>query len=242
MKILNLGCGTKTSDNPDVTNIDWSIYLRLKRNRLLRTIVPLLVNGERLERFKSLPDNIMVRNLAKGLPFNSNSIDAVYHSHFLAHLDKDIARILLLEIRRVLKPGGIHRLVVPDLEKTCRGYISHIAISDNDSTEASNHDSYIAEIIELAVRREAYGTSQQKPFRRFIENVFLGDARRRGETLQWMYDRISLSALLIGLGYKNPQLRSYNTSLIPNWNHYGLDLDKRGNEYKPESLYIEAQK
>ena len=242
MKILNLGCGSKISLRPEVINIDWSIYLRSKRNRLLRTIVPLLIKGERKYRFNSLPDNIMVHNLAKMLPFDSNSIDVVYHSHLLEHLDKDPAKIFLLEVRRVLKSDGIQRIVVPDLEKACRDYIAHISISEINDDEASNHNSYVAAIIEQSVRREASGTSKQKPLRKFIENVFLGDARRRGETHQWMYDRINLSVLLISLGYKNPKLQSFNTSLIPNWNHYGLDSDENGNQYKPESLYIEAQK
>jgi predicted SAM-dependent methyltransferase len=108
----------------------------MKRNRLLRTIVPLLVKGERLDRFNSLPDNIMVYNLAKGLPFDSTSVDVVYHSHFLEHLDKDIAKIFLLEVRRVLKPSGIQRIVVPDLEKACLDYISHISISESNNDEA----------------------------------------------------------------------------------------------------------
>ncbi len=240
MKILNLGCGTKTSTRPEMTNIDWSIYLRLKRNWLLRAIVPLFVKGERLDRFKSLGDNIMVHNLAKGIPFESNTIDVVYHSHLLEHLDKDFVKLFLLEIKRVLKPNGIIRIVVPDLEKICKDYISHISISENNDHEAQNHDNYIMPIIEQSVRRESYGTSQQKPLRRFFENTFLGDARRRGETHQWMYDKINLSALLISLGYKNPKLQSYNTSSIPDWNNYGLDVDENGNEYKPESLYIEA--
>lgn len=242
MKILNLGCGSKVSSSPDVINIDWSIYLRLKRNPLLRTIVPLLLKGERLSRFNALSDNIMVHNLAKGLPFASDSIDVVYHSHLLEHLDRDIAPIFLLEVKRVLKSGGIHRIVVPDLEKFCTAYISHISICENDFNEARKHDQYVAAIIEQSVRKEASGTSQQKPIRRFIENALLGDARRRGETHQWMYDRANLSALLVDMGYKNVILQTYNTSLVPNWNQYGLDLDEHGNQYKPDSLYIEAQK
>lgn len=242
MKILNLGCGIKTSARPEVTNIDWAIYLRFKRNRLLRTLVPLWLTGERLDHFNSLPDNIMVYNLANGIPYDSNSIDVVYHSHMLETLDRDNARIFLLEVRRVLKPGGIQRIVAKDLEKTCQEYLSHISLSENSALEASNHDSYIAAILEESIRRESYGTSQQKPVIRFIENTFLGDARRRGETRQWFYDRINLSALLVSLGYNNPQLQSYNSSLIPNWNDYGLDLDENGNEYKPESFYMEAQK
>ena len=242
MRILNLGCGTKVSSSPDVINIDWSVYLRLKKSRILRGVAPLLVKGERLHRLQSLPDNIMVHNLATGLPFASGSIDVVYHSHVLEHFDRDRAEMLLLEAKRVLKSGGITRIVVPDLEKACKTYISHISICENDTDEAGKHDSYVAAMIEQCVRREASGTGQQKPLRRFVENVLLGDARRRGETHQWMYDRINLCALLLRLGYRNPQRQSYNTSLIPNWNQYGLDLDDNGNEYKPESLYIEAQK
>jgi len=242
IKILNLGCGTKVSLSQDVINIDWSVYLRLKRNRLLRTVVPLLLKGERLNRFNTLSNNIMVHNLAKGLPFASDSIDVVYHSHLLEHLDRDIARIFLLEIKRILKSSGIQRIVVPDLEKACEAYISHISICENNPDEASKHDQYVATIIEQSVRKEAYGTSQQQPVRRFVENAFLGDARQRGETHQWMYDRVSLTALLVGLGYKNIVLQNYNTSLVQNWNQYGLDLDEHSDQYKPESLYIEAQK
>lgn len=242
MKILNLGCGTKTSSNPEVINVDWSIYLRLKKSQVLRLLVPLLIKNERLNRFSSLSNNIIVHNLAKGIPFNSSTIDVVYHSHLLEHLDRDVAERFLLEVKRVLKPGGIQRTVVPNLEKLCRDYILHIPMCENNADEISKHDSYVAAIIEQSVRREAYSTSQQKPLRRFLENVFLGDARRRGETHQWMYDKVNLSALLISLGYKNLQLQGYSTSIVPNWIQYGLDTDEHGNEYEPDSLYIEAQK
>ncbi len=242
MKILNLGCGTKVSSSQNVINIDWSIYLRLKKNRFLRPIVPLLLKGERLIRFNGLSDNIVVCNLAKGIPFSSDSIDIVYHSHLLEHLDRNIAKIFLLEVKRVLKTGGIQRVVVPDIEKACMSYISHLSICENNLDESMRHDQYISAIIEQSVRKEASGTSQQKTIRRFVENAILGDTRRRGETHQWMYDRVNLSALLIAIGYKNIVLQDYNTSLIPNWNEYRLDLDEHGNQYKPESLYIEAQK
>ena len=240
MKILNIGCGSKTSAIQDVINIDWSMYLRLKRNRILRPFAPLLLQGERLDRFNFLSENILVHNLAKGIPFLSNTIDVVYHSHFLEHLDRGIARDFLLEVKRVLKPGGIHRIVVPDLEKACRAYIAHISICESDTDEAGKHDSYVARLIEQSVRKEAYGTSQQNRIRRIIENVFLGDARRRGETHQWMYDKINISVLLGSLGYTGIKLQQYNTSMIPDWGKYGLDLDERGNEYKPDSLYVEA--
>ncbi|MEO1054473.1 MAG: methyltransferase domain-containing protein, partial [Bacteroidota bacterium] len=126
MRILNLGCGTKTSDKEGVVNIDWSIYLRLKKSKLLKLFAPLVLRGVRMERFRALPDNVMVHNLSKGIPFDSNSVDMVYHSHLFEHLDRDIAEGFLNEVKRVLKPGGIHRIVVPDMEYLCKAYLTHL--------------------------------------------------------------------------------------------------------------------
>ncbi len=242
MKILNLACGTKTSSKPEVINIDWSAYLRIGKSPLLRAGVRLLLSGDRLERYRGMPGNIMLHDLRKQLPFAPESVDAVYHSHFLEHLDRDFAEELLLEIKRVLKAGGVQRIVVPDFERVCREYLSHILECGRNPAEASRHDHYIAAIIEQSIRREAHGTSRQKPFRRLIENALLGDARRRGETHQWMYDRISLPALLLRLGYRDIRLQTHSSSLIPDWYRYGLDLDSQGREYKPASLYVEALK
>lgn len=242
MNILNLGCGTKTSSRQEVTNIDWSVYLRLKKNKVFAPFIPLLIKGERLNKFNTLPDNIVVHNLATGIPAESGSIDVVYHSHMLEHLDRNAAKDFMFEIKRVLKPGGIQRIVVPDFEKACQAYIANISYCEQNPDESNTHDDYISGLIEQSVRKEAFGTSQQKPLRKFIENFLLGDARRRGETHQWMYDRINLSVLLINLGYKEVHIQDFNISLIQNWNEYGLDVDDQGNQYKPGSLYVEAVK
>jgi SAM-dependent methyltransferase len=239
MLILNLGCGIKVSANPDVINVDWSMYFRLK-NPFFYKLAPLILDSERLLRFNALPNNVMPYNLAKGIPFASNSVDVVYHSHLLEHLDRNVAQIFLSEIKRVLKIGGILRIVVPDLHILCQTYLDHIAEAEADPREADRHDEYVARIIEQSVRKEAFGTSQQSPLRRWIENKFLGDARHRGETHQWMYDKINLSNMLFKTGYRNIQQRTYETSEIPGWHNYGLDLDEYGNEYKPSSLYLEA--
>jgi ubiquinone/menaquinone biosynthesis C-methylase UbiE len=242
MKILNLGCGNKTSKNPEFINIDWSIYLKIKNNPFLKLTASIFLNEERLEKLKSLPKNIKIHDLANGIPFEDNTVDAVYHSHFLEHLERQAAKEFLMEIRRVLKPGGICRIVVPDFELNCKSYILHIADCESNQAEIDKQDDYIAGIIEQSVRQEAHGTSRQKPLRRFIENILLGDARKRGEIHQWMYDRFSLKAMLLQLGYLEIHIKKYNESLIPNWNSYGLDLDENGNEYKPGSLYVEGVK
>ena len=51
-------------------------------------------------------------------------MDVVYHSHLLEHLQQEEGEDLIQECFRVLKPGGILRIVVPDLERICRDYLS----------------------------------------------------------------------------------------------------------------------
>lgn len=242
MLVLNLGCGTKVSSSSDVINVDWSVYLRLRKNPVLKPLVPFVLSSERRSRFNSLPSNIMVHDLSKGLPFEEGSVDAVYHSHLLEHLDRGTAREFLSEVRRVLVTGGVQRIVVPDLEHLCREYVSHLAECEQVPRNAGAHDDYVAALIEQSVRREAAGTSQQAPTRRAVENALLGDARRRGETHQWMYDRVNLAYMLEDLGYRNVTVQAFDSSRIPGWDGYGLDRDDAGGEYKPGSLYLEAEK
>lgn len=212
VRVLNLGCGTKTSGCPDVVNIDCSVYLRIRRNPLLRSAVPLFLCGARLERYRSLLANILVHDLSRGLPFESNSVDVVYHSHMLEHLDRAIVPGFLAEVLRVLKPGGIQRVVVPDLEVLCGRYLEHLAACQSDRREIARHDSLVAAFLEQSVRKESDATSRQGPVRRFLENLLLGDARRRGAMHQWMYDRCNLGAVLEEAGYRDVSVEADNTS------------------------------
>jgi SAM-dependent methyltransferase len=226
-----------------VVNVDWNIYLRVKRNPFLKPLAPLVFRGRRLQFLRGISDNILVHDLSKGLPFADESVDVVYHSHLLEHLDREVAPRFLIEIRRVLKPNGILRIVVPDFEDAAHKYLDHIALCECDSAEADRHDTFIAAMIEQITRRECAHTRLQPPLRRFLENKLLGDARRRGEAHQWMYDRFNLSALLTQLGYRNPEVRQFNTSRIASWNEYGLDRNETGGEYHiAKSLYFEVQK
>lgn len=241
MTILNLGCGTRVSDKPEVTNIDFTFYLRMKKNACLRALAPLALRGIRRERFHSLPDNILCHNLAKGIPFPDGSVDVVYHSHLLEHLERKTALDFLREVRRVLKPDGIHRIAVPDLEMACRDYLDHLDRCGREPEEAEHHERYIEPIIEQCVRIEGVGAAAQSPFRRRLDNLILGDARKRGEVHQWMYDRINLSQALLRSGFREPTVKEHDESDIPNWASYHLDTNEDGSPYKPDSLYVEAR-
>lgn len=241
MLILNLACGTHASADARVLNIDWSIYLRLRRNPLLRPLAALIVTGERRQKFSTLPDNIKVWDLRRGIPCADGTVDAVYHSHFLEHVDRDAVPTLLREIHRVLKPGGIHRIAVPDLEVLARSYVQHLDVCARQPEQAAVHDPYVAGLYWWSVIREATGTSRQRGFRRWLENALLGDARARGQTHQWMYDRYNLTALLQQTGFTDCTQHRWDSSGIPDWTATGMDRHE-GREYRPGSLYLEARK
>jgi SAM-dependent methyltransferase len=234
--ILNLGCGTKVSNDPDVVNVDWSPYLRISQNPIARRLGSIALDDERAQRLAAMPRNIKLYNLRRGIPWPDASVDAVYHSHLFEHLDRDVAPAFQREIRRVLRPGGIQRVVVPDLERLCRAVVKDL----DDGGDPRRHDALVAELIEQCTRREAFGTAHKRPLRRRLENIVLGDARKRGETHQWMYDSANLTWLLEEVGFIEPRVVNFDQSRIPRWREYGLDENSDGTPYKPGSLYLEA--
>ncbi len=60
--------------------------------------------------------HIAHHNLIYGIPFKNNSVQNIFSSHFLEHLTEKQAIGLLKECERVLKSGGIIRIVVPSLD------------------------------------------------------------------------------------------------------------------------------
>jgi SAM-dependent methyltransferase len=64
-------------------------------------------------------------NLDWGLPLPDGSASYVFLAHLLEHLFHPAQSSRLLgEIRRVLAPGGVVRIVVPDIEKYLRAYVA----------------------------------------------------------------------------------------------------------------------
>lgn len=236
--ILNLGCGTRTS--AVCVNIDWSMPLRLHRSKIGQSLASLILTGPRLEQFRAISGPVVVHDLRRGIPAEDSTVDAVYHSHVFEHIDRQHVATFLREVRRVLKPGGIHRIVVPDLEQIASRYLKHLQECVDGKGSDAEHDSFVSVLVEQMVRREAYGTSQQPPVRRFFENALFGDARRRGETHQWMWDRVNLSEVLTAAGFHDVNVVDNITSSIPGWANIKLDVGAGGGEYKPGSLYIEA--
>ena len=70
----------------------------------------------------------------------------------------------------------------------------------------------------------------------------MGDARKKGEIHQWMYDRVTLKVLLEHCGFVNVRQRDWNSSACETWNETGLDVSEGGGEYKSGSLYVEGER
>ena len=67
--------------------------------------------------------NVKTMNILEGLNFPSNYFDGVYSAQFVEHLEIDQLRKVFCEVHRVLKPGGIFRVVTPNLEELAKTYL-----------------------------------------------------------------------------------------------------------------------
>lgn len=97
-------------------------------------------------------------NVADGLPFADGQVQACYASHVLEHLSRHQARTLLAECWRVLRPGGVLRLAVPDLETLAREYLKALAsTAGGDPSARRRHEWMTIELLDQMVRTESGG-------------------------------------------------------------------------------------
>ena len=93
-----------------------------------------------------------------GLPMEANSVDVVYLSHVLEHFTEEGGARLMAECHRVLKTGGIARVVVPDLEGICREYLRQL---DEFRSSLPRHPDRLAwiklELLDQCARHESGG-------------------------------------------------------------------------------------
>ena len=66
-------------------------------------------------------------NVGKPWPFGDETVEAVFSSHVLENLTIRAARSCISSAHRVLKRGGVLRIVVPDLDKCVESYSASTA-------------------------------------------------------------------------------------------------------------------
>lgn len=121
---INIGCGLVFVDSPEWINLD----------------------------FLPASPSVNQANLLGRLPLPSESANLVYSSHFLEHIPKADVSAFLKECHRVLKPGGVMRLVLPDLQEMASSYLKYREAGDHECA-----DFLVLEIIDQCVRRTPGG-------------------------------------------------------------------------------------
>ncbi len=107
-------------------------------------------------------EDVLCHDLTCGIPFPDQHFDAVYHSHVLEHLKPTDGIRLLEECLRVLKPGGIARIVVPDLERIAKLYLEkHDQAWQGDEQAKTDYDWMKLELLDQLVRESSGGRMGQ---------------------------------------------------------------------------------
>ncbi|AUN95712.1 class I SAM-dependent methyltransferase [Pseudazoarcus pumilus] len=75
----------------------------------------------------------IVHDLRWGIPLPNNSVDFIYSSHTLEHIPYPHQNPFLVECVRVLKPGGIISLAVPNASLYVDAYVSRRPFRDPSS-------------------------------------------------------------------------------------------------------------
>jgi SAM-dependent methyltransferase len=241
--MLNLACGTKMDWGWN--NLDFSPYAYLAHRRTLAYLLRRVgfLSATRYKRLSGVDPEIIRYDLRNGIPFEDSAFDVVYHSHFLEHLNRDSAPFVLKESYRVLKAGGILRVVLPDLQILIERYMSSLSqLEAGNEAALDKHLQSVNAIFDQMVRTLPTGAKQQHPLVRRAERYLRGDAAKTGELHRWMYDRYSLKALLLRTGFKDIRVEDAVTSRIQGWNQFYLDINQDGSVYMPDSLYMEGMK
>jgi predicted SAM-dependent methyltransferase len=146
------------------------------------------------------------------LPFEKNSVDNIFCSHTLEHIEPERIPVVLSEMKRVLKKEGKVRIVVPDAAKAIKWYLKNW-------------------------RKLAHGTSPTKP--KYVPETRMGYLTAwfytPGKGHRSGFDLELLTVYLNRAGFRNITPMGYNKcSKI----FKGKDYSR----YKDNSIFVEATK
>jgi predicted SAM-dependent methyltransferase len=208
---VNFGCGRAPTEG--WLNFDNSPAIKLAKSPFKYKFVKALglLNEQQIENIKwNFEYNIQFADATKSIPLQTASVDCIYTSHMVEHLSQKGIRSFLKEVKRVLKVGGVVRIMVPDLR-----------IAVDDYLESNNADAFMRGIL---VQAPEINTLKQK-----IKLFILGYRHH-----QWMYDGASLSKLLLEMGFSSAEICRDGKTNIKDSD--GLNLYER----KEQSVCVEG--
>jgi predicted SAM-dependent methyltransferase len=158
-------------------------------------------------------------DMRRGLPFADSSVRGIFCEHFFEHIDYDEeAPVLLRECHRVLKPGGVIRLIVPDAGAYLRAYC-------DEGWDA------LTRIRPLKPGRVDFYFGNRYDAKMEAVNVVF----RQGTEHKYAYDAETLLNLLRRCGFARVEHQAFGRSWMQ---EICLDQPMRASE----SLYVEAVK
>jgi len=179
-KYVQYGSGSKAIDF--WINFDASPTLVIQRIPLIGKLMRPYLNCV-------FDEAVMYGDIIKGLPIDKNTVDGLFCSHTLEHLSYSDLSTALNNSFEYLKPGGIFRIILPDLESYVSEY-QRLMQSANNLTKSSAAIQFNKETLMGLERSRA--TIRSRIMEAFSNNRH-----------QWMWDYPSFSDTLSRHGFVN---------------------------------------
>ena len=208
---LNLGSGPAGLDG--WLNYDWGALPLLSKMPWLRRVLVRL--GVLPAAYDVTWPVIRLVDIRKRLPLADATVNFIYCSQVLEHMERWEALRVLRESYRILISGGCLRVSVPDLALICHAY--HAGKGERPSQEACR--------LLWGHPKDVAPTGAVARFcRRFIRPH------------EWCYDHPEMEQLLREAGFTDIHRCSFRKGETPDLDRAELDI------HAPHSLYVEAFK
>jgi SAM-dependent methyltransferase len=199
---LNLGCGTNAV--PGWVNLDGSWSAWIARHPLLERVVLRL--RDQSQGGGSWRRDIVIHDVRQRLPFSASRFRAVYSSHLLEHLYRSEAEHLMKECFRVLQPGGIIRVIVPDLRTIVQEYMGGANIGKRATQSTACAGDPCERFNSRLLLRSPAPPRRSLPLRLLSIRDF--------HSHKWVYDESHLGRLMRAAGFCDARRRDYLDSDI----------------------------
>jgi predicted SAM-dependent methyltransferase len=191
---VNLGCGPVQPEgwvNVDGSNRAW---LACRLSLLDRLLVRLRVLPP-----TEFGPHITLHNLFEPLPFPTNSVAGIYAGEVWEHFEYPDAVRLTAECRRVLAPGGVLRVCVPDgitfWERYLELYQKQVSLPRGARSAQPLREHIAMFFREICTRKKLLGSM--------------------GHTHKWQFDEIQLIEVFESCGFTEVERMPFRQSRIP---------------------------
>lgn len=128
-------------------------------------------------------------DLRRGIPFPRNTVHKIYSSHFMEHLPYKFGQRFLAEALRVLVPGGVFSICVPNARIYIEAYL-------NPSIDISDH---------FVFKPAYHNTNSRIDFVNYMAYM--------NNNHHYLFDEENLINLLKLKGFQNVKLRNFEPGL-----------------------------